>query len=205
MIATTKIKMDLSQPDRLPEVHLNQDDRYSREVDMVLYSNGLPFSLPQDCTAVIRYTKPDGKDGTYDTMPDGSPAWRVRDNVLTLRLAPQVCSTPGAVTLMATLFSGGGELSCFALCLRVLARPGGIRDSREYINITGFLPQPAQAQVGQCLKVTWVDEYGRITGLETGEADGLPGVSAEDEGAFLRVVDGVWAVTTLEQAEEVSF
>ena len=205
MIATTKIKMDLALPERLPEVHLSQDDRYSRAVDIALYTSGLVFPLPQDCTAVIRYTKSDGKGGVYDTMPDGSPAWSVRDNVLTLRLAPQVCAVPGTVSLMATLYSGGGELNSFQLNLQVRARPGGIRDSRDYINITGFLPQPAEAQIGQFLKVSWVDEFGRITGLETAEADGLPAVSRENEGAFLRAVDGAWAVTSLEKAEEVDF
>lgn len=205
MIATTKRKMDLTQPDILPEVHLVQDDRYSRNVELLLYSNGIAFTLPEGCSALIRYTKPDGKTGTYDTMPDGSPAWSIQDNVLTLRLAPQVCTTPGKVTLMATLFSGDGELSSFSICLNVLARPRGIRDSRDYINITGFLPQPAPAQVGQFLKVSWVDEYGRVTGLETGTADGLPAVSDGDEGAFLRVTDGVWTAVRLENAEEVSF
>lgn len=197
--------MDLDQPDFLPEVHLVQDDRYSRNLDIVLYCSGLPLELPEGCGVLIRYTKPDGKTGTYDTMPDGSPAWSIRDNVVRLRLEPQVCTVPGKVALMATLFSGGGELNCFSLCLQVLARPQGIRDSRDYVNITGFLPQPTGAQVGQFLKVSWVDEYGRITGLETGSADGLPAVGEADEGAFLRVVDGTWAVTALPSAEEVAF
>lgn len=205
MTATTKLRMDLDQPDLLPEVHLVQDDRYSRNLDIVLYCSGLPLELPEGCGVLICYTKPDGKTGTYDTMPDGSPAWSIRDNVVRLRLAPQVCTVPGKVTLMATLFSGGGELNCFSLCLQVLARPQGIRDSRDYVNITGFLPQPAGAQVGQFLKVSWVDEYGRISGLETGTADGLPAVGEADEGAFLRVVDGAWAVTALPSAEEVAF
>lgn len=205
MTATTKLKMDLAQPEILPEVYLIQDDRYSRSLDISLYCSGLAFELPEGCTALIRYTKPDGKGGTYDTMPDGTSAFATQGNRLSLRLAPQVCDTAGKVTLMVTLFSGDGELSCFSLCLNVLARHRGIPDSRDYVNITGFLPQPAVAQVGQYLKVAWVDEYGRVTGLETGMADGLPAVTEENEGAFLRVVDGAWAAAAVENAEEVGF
>ena len=130
MTAITKLKMDLAEPELLPEVYLVQDDRYSRSLDISLYCSGIALAPPEGCTVLIRYNKPDGKGGTYDTMPDGTPAFAIRDNVVRLRLAPQVCGTAGKVTLMATLFCGDGELNSFSLSLNVLARHRGIPDSR---------------------------------------------------------------------------
>lgn len=205
MIVTTKLNMDLAKPRITPELYVVQDDRYSRNLEVSLYVNGVTFAPPEGYTVLIRYAKPDGKGGAYDTLPDGTQAWSIQKNKVLLALAPQVCSTAGKVMLMATLIRNEVELTTFAICIHVEARPKGIPDSRNYLNITGFLPQPAAASVGQYLKVTWMDEYGRVAGLDTVELEGLPVVSGDNEGAFLRVVKGTWAVTRVSNAEEVSF
>lgn len=205
MIATTKFSMDLARPGVTPILDAVQEDKYSRELQIGLYTNGVAFPVPEDCAVLIRYGKPDGRGGVYDTMPDGTAAWSISGNEVTVRLAPQVCTVAGKVTLSVTLLHGGAELSCFPVQLNVHGRQEGAPESRQYIHITGFLPQTAAAQPGQYLKAAAVDENGRVTAVETGEMGGLPGVSTENEGAFLRVVDGAWAVAALESAEEVSF
>ena len=205
MIVTTKCTMDLTRPQILPEIYVVQDDRYSRNVELSLYQNGVAVEIPEDVSAVIRFAKPDGKTGAYDTLPNGEMAWKTEGNRITFALAPQVCTTAGRTRVMVTLLRETAELSTFAVCLHVTRRPHGIPESRDYYNITSFLPQPAKAETGQYLKVTWVDAWGRVAGMETAPLTGLPDVTDDQEGFFLRVVEGSWKAVQVVDGEEVDF
>ena len=62
------------------------------------------------------------------------------------------------------------------------------------------------AKVGQMLNVQAEDASGKPTKWETKDVPhGVPAVTASDNGKFLRVVDGVWAAATVENANGVSF
>lgn len=62
------------------------------------------------------------------------------------------------------------------------------------------------AQVGQIVKVKAVDDNGKPTQWEAGEmTGGLPNVTEENNGQFLRVVNGAWAADTVPSAGGVSF
>ncbi len=171
MIAISKIKMDLANLSRRITIDVMQDDRSSRELRISLYNGKAPCTPPPDCTVLVRYHKADGKTGLYDTLPDGTPAWSISGNTVTVALAPQVCTVPGAVELVVSLLWGGAQLSSFAIGLQVHPQPGKNPRSEDYFSVTGFLPQPRSAQVGQYLMVTSVEE-GRITGLQTGVPTG---------------------------------
>ncbi len=166
MIATSKIKMDLANPQRRINIDVMQDDRCSRELQISLYTGGIPYTPPQDCTALVRYHKTDGKTGLYDTLPDGSPACHIAGNVVTVTLAPQVCTVSGPVELVVSLIWGSAQLSSFAIGLHVHPQPGKNPRSEHYFSVTGFIPQPRKAQVGQYLMVSAVKD-GRVTGLQT--------------------------------------
>lgn len=167
MIVTHRIRMDLDRRGVTYRIDAMQDDRYSRNVELSLYSNGTPWMLPEDVHAAITYRKPDGSGGTYDTLPDGSCAWQVRDNRVSVALAPQLSSVPGNVNLIVTLFRGDAKLSTFTLLLDVARNPALITSCEdEPLAITGFLPQVTEpALPGQHLIITAVDEHGRITSL----------------------------------------
>lgn len=205
MITTHKISIDLVRPDLMPILAVVQDDKYSRNLEISLFENRLPFPVPEDAAVLIRAGKPDGRAVVYDTMPDGTVAYSISGNTVTVRLAPQVCTAAGQVKIMVTLLRGDAELSCFAMLLNVHARPQGVPESSRYIHVGGFLPQTASALPGQYLKITAVDDQGKVTGVAGASASGLPEVTAEHNGAFLRVVDGVWTAAAMENAEEVSF
>lgn len=163
MIVTHKLTMDLARAGVSPRVDVSQDDRYTRNLEIRLQANGAPFYPPKGCSLLIRYEKPDKTGGSYDTLPDGSAAWSVSENLLTVALAPQVCTVPGTVHMVISLLLNEAEISSFALLLDVHKLPKGIKPSREYVNITGFVPQPEQAKVGQYLMVMDVDDFGRVT------------------------------------------
>lgn len=169
MIVTHKIKMDLTNRGITPVVDVMQDDQYSRNLEIGLYTGHEEFTLPEDCTVLVRYKKSDGRGGLYDTMPDGTCAWSVSGNVVTVALAPQVCTAPGSVAMSVALLSGGHQLNSFEICLKVGACPQGNYESVRYINLANCLPQIVNASAGQFLKVASVDELGKVTGLTAEE------------------------------------
>ena len=171
MIITTQINMDLIRTEKTPTVRLVCDDKLSRAVQLNLFADGEAIELPASCTALVRYGKPDGTGGSYDTLPDGSKAWSIEGNAVTVALAPQVCNVAGKVKLTVTLLDGEQELNCFTLYLDVQGHVGEPEDSEDYIYITGYLPQPGAAAVGQYLQVSGVDAKGRVTAVKAAEVE----------------------------------
>ena len=172
MIITNKVKLDLQTPGILPTIHAVQNDSYSRNLEIILFSDRKPFIFPDNGAVVIRYKKSDGKGGEYDTLPDGTAAWRADRNVLTVALAPQVLTTPGSVHLSVSLIAGGTQLSIFPIHLAVAPIAAGkIAKSENYFYITGLLPAPVSGNVGQCLRIAAVNAEGRITAVEATDSE----------------------------------
>ncbi len=167
MIATSKIKMDLANSQGRINIDTVQDDRCSRCLQISLYTGGTAFVPPENTAVVVHYTKPDGTGGSYDTLPDGTTAWNISGNTVTVMLAPQVCTVSGPVELTVSLLWGGAQLSCFGIRLQVHPRAGSFAKSQDYIRIAGLLTQPISAKVGQYLKVAAV-ENGGISALTAG-------------------------------------
>lgn len=133
MITTSKLTMDLNRCATAPVIHAVQDDRYSRNIELTLLADGAAWPIPESIAVRIRYSKPDGTGGDYDTLPDGSCAWSVKGNVLTLTLAPQALTVPGPVRLAVILTREHVKISTFAVIVKVSrAVYAHIRDSEDY-------------------------------------------------------------------------
>ena len=167
MIVTHKLKMDLLNRGMRPVIEVMQDDRYSRNIAISLFSGHEAFVLPEGCQVLVRYKKSDGVGGVYDTLPDGNLAWRIEENVVTVAMAPQVCTVAGNVQMTVMLLAGEQQLSSFEICLDVRPDPIGDYESEKYMNIAAFLPQVMNAAVGQYLKVAAVDAFGKVSQLTT--------------------------------------
>lgn len=202
MIIKHKFSMDLDRMDPEKCIHVMQDDKYSRDLVIALKSGSKAFVLPDGCTVLIRYKKPSGRGGVYDTMPDGSLAWSIAENELTVRLAPQVCTEPGDVKLIVTLLQGEAELSCFAVTVRVQEGQGEIAGSEAYINARNFIPQPGSAVLGQYLKVLETDELGRITAVETAAV--AAGSGTEGKSAYEYAQEGGYTGTEAEFSKKLA-
>lgn len=59
MVITHKVNMDLIRRGITPRIDIVQDDKYSRNLNIRLYENGVAFLPPDGCHALIRYSKPD--------------------------------------------------------------------------------------------------------------------------------------------------
>lgn len=196
MIVTHNVTIDLSDRATVPQIDAMQDDQYTRDLAISLMSGEAQWIVPEDAAVVIRYCKSDGVGGEYDTLPDGTSAWKAEGNVLTLALAPQVLTVPGTVALSATLIREEEILSIFAVHILVRHRvQGGITESQHYRNVMGFLPGPVNARTGQYLRVAQVDENGCVVAVEG--ADGAPdsGSGTETSGDVIRTLTISYGLT----------
>lgn len=196
MIVTHKINMDLEQRGRAASVDAVQDDCYSRNLELTLFCGGKSWDVPDGTVVIVRYIKPDGTVGEYDTLPDGTVAGSFQDNVLTAALAPQVLTVPGLVRLQVGLICGRAEIRSFLILIHVEPNLGRlIGDSEDYWNITRFLPAPAEAEAGKYIRVASVDEQGNVCATETADVPGgtvksVNGVSPDENGDVAVALDG---------------
>jgi hypothetical protein len=85
----------------------------------------MPFTPPVGALGTVRYFKPDGTSGFYDTLEDGETvAVTWDDNVATIRLAEQTVTVPGEVLVQLSFYSADAErLSAFTFRLFVEKNP----------------------------------------------------------------------------------
>ena len=167
MNITKQITMNLMEPQWIRPIDVVQNDLNTRKIEIALYAGTEPWIIPADACARMRYSKADGKGGEYELLPDGTIAWSLTDNILTLMLAPQMLTTPGPVSLTVSLIRQEERLSCFQIFFHVhpiTNATGG--DSEEYFNVTGFLPAPVDGAVGQYLAIAELDPNGRVYRVE---------------------------------------
>lgn len=139
MNLTQRIVVDLAQQGQAPFTYAVQGDSGIRVLAVDLRANGLPWEIPSEAELMVRYRKPDGTGGTYDTLPDGTKAWSAQGNVLQVALAPQVCAVPGAVKMMLTFIAASDQITTFPLELRVAGQLPEGRHSEDYTNLASWL------------------------------------------------------------------
>lgn len=140
MIAKTKVRMELDRPGLNRRIDVVQGDANTRVVEVGLYVNGLVWEIPEDTSAQIRYRKPDGTTGIYDTLPDGTRAWETDGNTVSVFLTPQMLTVAGEVKMQVELISGAGSLATFAMGIWVEENPAaGALTSENYVNMRTWL------------------------------------------------------------------
>ena len=139
MIITHALTFHLDHRTETVTIDAVQGDT-SRELALSLVSGGAPWEPPEEAWAALRFRKSDGTGGCYDTLPDGSAAWDISGNTLTIRLAPQVTTVAGIVELQAVLYCGSDELATFTALLSVQADPSlDTLESENYANLSGWI------------------------------------------------------------------
>ena len=135
MLITSTISADLRAPGFPPLVYAVQGEQYSRQITMHLYDGGLPWTVPGGVYIAMRYSKPDGTKGYYDTLPDGSPAWSVSGSTVNVFVAPQMLTVPGFVIAQLEIIQNQSILASFSLRLKVEANPAAtLTQSEDYVN-----------------------------------------------------------------------
>ena len=175
MEITHKLKMNLEEEERLQSLEMPLGDVNTRRIELFLYANNKPWIIPEEATVVIRYKKPDGTVGEYDTLPNGTKAWTISENMLILLLAPQMLTVAGKVTVYACLYLEEQVAQTFGLEILVKAPVAGMRsvNSADYVYMTNVLRGPVTAREGLILTAGKVDDQGRVTEVGTVEAGTL--------------------------------
>lgn len=138
MQVLAKIQLNFQQPNYLT-VYAAQNDRLSRYINAQLLDGSTPWTLPTGGLMTIRYRKPDGTSGFYDTLEDGSPAYNVEtDGSITFGLAEQALTVPGMVPVELNFYNAAGaKLSTLSFIVAV--KPSAYSDediaSSDYYNV----------------------------------------------------------------------
>lgn len=120
---TAALRVDLLDPGAPQIIHAVQDDSDSRKIAFSIYAGGAQWAVPDGTLVTVRYKKPDGTAGFYDTLPDGStPAATIDGNVVTVALVPQAFTVRGNVPVQIKLYdSAGASIATFAIVMHVSA------------------------------------------------------------------------------------
>lgn len=120
---TAALRVDLLDPGAPQIIHAVQDDSNSRKIAFSIYAGGAQWAVPDGTLVTVRYKKPDGTAGFYDTLPDGiTPAATIDGSVVTVALVPQAFTVLGNVPVQIKLYdSAGTSIATFAVVMHVSA------------------------------------------------------------------------------------
>ena len=159
MNSTTYLTLDLQAPNLAVVASAKQNDTRGRQIAATLRDGSATFDAT-GLLCVIRYAKPDGTVGFYDTLEDNTtPAYSIDGNVVTFTLAEQMLTVAGAVYVDLNFYAATGEkLTAFTFTLNVEASvlDDGTIVSSDYYNvltatlaeaaeIAANLPQPSES------------------------------------------------------------
>jgi hypothetical protein len=149
MKVTSQITVDLLHPNVATLVYAKQTDQQSRFISATLLEGSQPWAPPTGALAAVRYRKPDGTIGWYDTTENKAAAVTVSGNVATIQLAAQALAVSGDVYIELEFYTQSAEkLSSFAWVLAVEASAvsDGEIESSDYFNVlTETLAEIAKA------------------------------------------------------------
>ena len=148
MNSTTYLTLDLQAPNFAVMASAKQNDTLGRQIAATLRDGSASF----DATGLlceIRYAKPDGTVGFYDTLEDDeTPAYSIDGSVVTFTLAEQMLTVAGAVYVDLNFYAATGEkLTAFTFTLNVEASvldDGTIVSSDYYNVLTATLAEAAE-------------------------------------------------------------
>lgn len=145
MIVTHKLTLPLDCRDDQLRIDAVQGDT-ARAVEFSLTENGEPWTAPEGTTAMVHYRRPkSGVGGSYDTLPDGTSAYAISEDKVTVYLTPQVVSVPGFVNLQVTLLKDGAEVTCFAIEVYVQGNlSNATTDDGNYVNLSAHIRTEAE-------------------------------------------------------------
>lgn len=143
MIITNRIDMDFvskNPRDDVPQIRAVQGDCCTRVLELALYADGTAWTVPDGAVVQMRYRKPDGTGGVYDTLPDGTQAWGISGNVVSVTMAPQMLAASGLIRAQVVLARNEKYLATFHVHISVEEDlSAGVVESEDYINMQAWL------------------------------------------------------------------
>lgn len=139
MKSTTYISLDLQRPN-FCTVYAVQNDLAARWAHCLITDGGDAWTPPSPCYLMIRYKRPDGVCGFYDSLEDSSPAWAVNaDGSVEIAWVQTMLQVAGTAEVEINFYNGQAEkLTVCQFRLQIIPSAyddGAIVDSEPYINV----------------------------------------------------------------------
>lgn len=138
MNSTTNLTLNMQLPNYATIAYAVQGDTLGRKLVCTLVDGSAPWTPPAQSAAVIRYIKPDGTIGFYDTLENGDPAVTISGNVATITLAGQMLAVAGDVIVQLNFYDPNSILIT-AFSFRLLVQSAAVNDlsiiSTDYFNV----------------------------------------------------------------------
>ena len=148
MQSSTILSLNVQTPNYATVMHAVQFDKLSRKITAYLFDGAAPFIPPEGALAMVRYSKPDGTMGFYDTLEDETTtAVTWEGNTATVWLAEQILTVPGNVICQIQFFTSTERLSTFTFVIGVEANAVS-DESIESTDYFSVLTQRIEAILG---------------------------------------------------------
>lgn len=135
------VALNLSESIAMPTLRMAQDDANTRTIKASLWDGAQPFSIPSECVCMVRFGKPGGTGGLYDTTEGGQKV-SYSGNVVTAPVAAQMLAVAGTVKAQIDIYGGGEKQQAEKLAtfrFRVEVEPSAYADAKiissDYYNV----------------------------------------------------------------------
>ena len=120
MKPAANLKVDVAHSGFVSPVEAMQGDGGLRSISVELTDGGKPWYPPAGTEIAVAYTHSNGTKGLYNKLPDGRKAVTLRNNIVTVVLAPQMLAAVGEVKA-AIVFSNEklDQLTTFPITITV--------------------------------------------------------------------------------------
>ena len=109
MVVTKTFDVDLVRLEVPPTWACMQGDANSRAICYRLYADGLSYEIPSGVSLRIAYEKADKTSGVYSQLPDGSSAYEISGNTVTIRLIEDISAKSGMALIQPILYDSDGN------------------------------------------------------------------------------------------------
>lgn len=109
MVVTKTFNVDLVRLEVPPTWACMQGDANSRAICYQLYADGLRYEIPSGVSLRIAYEKADKTSGVYSQLPDGSSAYEISGNTVTIRLIEDISAKSGMALVQPILYDSDGN------------------------------------------------------------------------------------------------
>lgn len=109
MVVTKTFNVDLVRLEVPPTWACMQGDANSRAICYRLYTDGLSYEIPSGVSLRIAYEKADKTSGVYSQLPDGSSAYEISGNTVTIRLIEDISAKSGMALVQPILYDSDGN------------------------------------------------------------------------------------------------
>lgn len=104
------VALNLSAAEPVPRLSMVQGDSNTRTIKATLWDGSQPFSVPAGAACMVRYSKPDGTGGLYDSTEDGA-AVTASGSTVTAPVATQMLTAVGLVMAEIDIYGTGSGVS----------------------------------------------------------------------------------------------